>query len=90
MPHSKKPSELAVQYAEDVVAGREIAGKYIHLACQRFLDDRIRAETTDWEFEYIADKADAVVNFQQTLPHTKGRWAAKSECLVYQPWQCFI
>jgi len=26
----------------------------------------------------------------QLMPHTKGRWAAKDERLVFQPWQCFI
>lgn len=27
------------QYALDVLEGREIAGKYVKLACQRHLDD---------------------------------------------------
>jgi phage terminase large subunit-like protein len=26
----------------------------------------------------------------QLMPHTKGKWAAKKERLVLQPWQCFI
>jgi len=26
----------------------------------------------------------------QRMPHTKGKWAAKKERLVFQPWQCFI
>ena len=86
MPPIRKPSELAIEYAHAVVDGTQPAGKLMGLACQRFLNDLER----DWEFEFDDRKADAVVSFQQTLPHTKGRWAAKSEKLVYQPWQCFI
>ena len=77
------PSELARQYAEDVVAGRVVTGKYVRLACQRFLSDFAK-------WHYDAEKADAAVEFQQAMPHTKGKWAAQRESLIYQPWQCFI
>lgn len=73
-------------YAQQVV-GQEIdACRYVKLACQRFLDDLGR----DWEYQYVADKADRAVRFMELLPHTKGKWAANRQRLVLEPWQCFI
>lgn len=80
------PSALALSYANEVVSGEIPAGRLTVLMCKRFLADLDR----DWQYEFDPDRADAAVNFQQALPHTKGRWAAKGEALVYQPWQCFI
>lgn len=81
------PSEKALGYAEDVVAGKIVVGKYVRLACQRFLDDRAR---TDWDYEYRPEFADRAVRFMELLPHTKGRWASRGELLVLEPWQCFV
>lgn len=81
------PTEAAKKYAKDVLAGKVAAGKYARLACQRFVDDLKRK---DWPYRYDADKADRAVKFMQLMPHTKGRWSAKKERLVFQPWQCFI
>ena len=81
------PTESAKKYAKDVLAGKVAAGKYVRLACQRFVDDLKRK---DWPYRYDAEKADRAVKFMQLMPHTKGRWSAKKERLVFQPWQCFI
>ena len=81
------PTESAKKYAKDVLAGKVAAGKYARLACQRFVDDLKRK---DWPYRYDAEKADRAVKFMQLMPHTKGRWSAKKERLVFQPWQCFI
>ena len=81
------PTEAAKKYAKDVLAGKVAAGKYVRLACQRFVDDLKRK---DWPYRYDAEKADRAVKFMQLMPHTKGRWSAKKERLVFQPWQCFI
>jgi len=81
------PTEAAKKYAKDVLAGKVAAGKYARLACQRFVDDLKRK---DWPYRYDAEKADRAVKFMQLMPHTKGRWSAKKERLVFQPWQCFI
>jgi len=80
------PSGIAYDYAHKVVTGEIITGKYAVLACQRFIDDMDR----DWEYEYKWEKADAAVDFQHTLPHTKGKWSAKKALLKYEPWQIFI
>lgn len=82
-----KPSDKATQYAEDVCAGRVIAGKYVRLACQRFLDDLKRA---DWPYHFDEAAANRACEFMQLMPHTKGKWAAQKNRLDFQPWQCFI
>lgn len=76
------PAE-ALAYAELVVSGGKVAGKYERLACQRFIDDLDR-----FEFDEVA--AQKAVNFIQNLPHTKGRWASKRELLALEPWQKFV
>jgi phage terminase large subunit-like protein len=81
------PSDHAKAYARDVVAGVIPAGSYARLACERFLRD---LEREDWPYRYDAEKADRAVRFMQLMPHTKGKWAAKQERLVFQPWQHFI
>lgn len=81
------PSEAACSYAENVVAGKVIAGRYVVLACKRFLED---LERTDWAYRYDDAKADRAVRFMQLMPHTKGKWSAKKQVLKLEPWQCFI
>ena len=81
------PTALAIAYADDVVSGAVIAGEYVKLACKRFKRDRKR---TDWQYYYDDDAADRAARFQQSLPHTKGTWAARGQKLVYEPWQCFV
>lgn len=82
-----KPSERAHRYAEQVVSGEIIAGSYVRLSCQRYLDDLER----DWDYEYRAEIADRYVEkFLETLPHVKGQWARRGEKLTLEPWQCFI
>lgn len=45
--------EKAVQYAEDVVSGKEITNKYVKKQCQMFLDDLERQHNDD--FAYYMD-----------------------------------
>jgi phage terminase large subunit-like protein len=80
-------SDRAKHYARDVVDGRVVAGKYVRLACQRFLAD---LERTDWPYYFNEDAANRACEFMQRMPHTKGRWAAQRDRLKFQPWQCFI
>lgn len=74
------------EYARSVIAGDVEACKWVRLACQRHIDDRAR----DWRYEYRPELANKAVKFIELLPHTKGRWAAKGEKIVLQPWQKFI
>jgi phage terminase large subunit-like protein len=84
---SESPTESAKRYAREVVAGGIPACKYVQLACARFLRD---LERTDWPYEYVEASADRAVRFMEKMPHTKGKWAAKRQLLVLEPWQRFI
>lgn len=81
------PTESAIDYARRVVAGEVPAGKYVRLACKRFLADLKRKR---WPYEYRPELADRAVRFMEKMPHVKGRWAAKKERLELQPWARFI
>lgn len=83
------PTESAKEYAKSVLAGKVPAGKYVRLACERFIGD-LKKSGKDWPYRYDADKADRAVRFMEKMPHTKGKWAAKKQPLIFQPWQHFI
>lgn len=86
----KDYAAIALRYAEDIVAGRIVAGRKAKLACARHLRDLERAETDpNWKFMFDAAKANAFCARIEQFPHIKGRWAAKQEKIELQPWQCF-
>uniref|UniRef100_UPI003F7E55B7 terminase large subunit n=1 Tax=Xanthomonas sp. 0924 TaxID=2835534 RepID=UPI003F7E55B7 len=85
----KSPSDMGKDYARRVVAGKIPACEFVRLACQRFLDD-LKRTGKDWPYKFDAAKADRALKFMQLMPHTKGKWAAKKQQLVFEPWQCFI
>lgn len=62
-------------YAQRVVTGGEIAGKYERLACERFFRDLAHQGTDD--FPYVLDEAAGAraCRFIELLPHIKGEWA---------------
>lgn len=84
------PSDIARQYASDVVSGGIVACRYVKLACQRFLNDLGRQGDDDWPYVFDEAKADRAVKFMQLMPHTKGKWSASKSKLVFEPWQVFI
>lgn len=75
---------IANQYARDVVDGSIPACKWVKLACQRHLDDLERR----WQYRFDEDKASAICEFIEMLPHVKGRWG--SEMIRLEAWQIFI
>ena len=85
-------------YAERVVRGEEVAGKFERLACQRFLDD-LERQGTD-AFPYVFDEAvgSRACRFIELLPHIKGEWARPSyrdgklryAQIKLEDWQVFI
>lgn len=85
-------------YAERVVRGEEVAGKFERLPCQRFLDDLARQDTDD--FPYVFDDAvgSRACRFIELLPHIKGEWARPSyrdgklryAQIKLEDWQVFI
>lgn len=76
---------LANQYIADVLSGKQPAGKWVRLACERQLNDLQRSR---FEFEFDAEEANRRCAFIELLPHIKGTW--DSETIQLQPWQCFV
>ena len=77
----------AHKYAEQVVAGKIVAGKYCRLACARYLDDLANAEANGWEFR--RSTAEAYIEFfRRALVHTVGQYSGTP--FEPLPWQQFI
>ncbi len=74
----------ALQYAEDISNGKIPACKHVINACNRFISDLSRKDIF-----LDSNKAEQWCEFLEKLPHTKGKWAAKSEKLVLSDWQIF-
>lgn len=79
----------ANKYARDIVSGKIPACKWVKKACQRHLDD-LKKQGKNYPYYFHKPTAEAVCLFIQALPHTKGKWAAKREAIVLEPWQKFI
>jgi phage terminase large subunit-like protein len=72
----------AIQYAEDVVNGKIVAGKYIKAACKRFLDD-----LSDDRYTFKAKEVDRCLMFLNTLKHYTGKHSGKPFILLpFQVW----
>ena len=71
-------------YARDVLSGKIVVGKFMRLACQRFVNDLKR---TDIKFDVkLGQRA---VNFiERKLRHWEGSW--RGQPLLLEPWQKFI
>ena len=80
----------AEAYAHDVVSGRIPAGRYVRLACQRHLDDLAFQTDAGFPYRFEARAGAKVCKFIESLPHTKGKWAAKGQRLTLEPWQVFM
>lgn len=77
-----------LQYAEDVLTGKIVAGNLIKLACQRYLN-WINGSEDDIEFRH--DKVDRVVTFISKLHHSTGQFANKPFILSdWQFWCCCV
>ena len=72
--------QSAVDYADDVIAGRVDAGHLVHLACERFKRDR---DEGTWEFR--PELAERAMKFAGSMPNSKGLEAGKA--LRLMPWQ---
>jgi hypothetical protein len=60
--------QIAVDYADAVIAGTVDAGRLVHLACERFRRDR--EEGGPWEFR--AELAERAMDFAGQMPNIKG------------------
>lgn len=76
----------ATLYCEQVVSGKIPAGKYTRLACKRQLDDLNKQK----KYFFDPRKAERICKFIESMPHTKGKWAAKRQTIKLEPWQSFL
>lgn len=72
-----------LKYAQDVVSGKQVTGKIIRLACQRYLDFM-----NDARYEFRPDKCERVLSFISKLKHYQGKCAGKP--FVLEEWQKWI
>ncbi|MGQ3739315.1 terminase large subunit [Bacillus sp. Fil] len=75
------------QYALDVLEGREIAGKYVKLACQRHLDDLEKSKLAPFVYYFDEEKADRLLEYAETLMIGEGE---EIEPLTLASFQAFI
>lgn len=72
-----------LKYAQDVISGKQVAGKLIKLSCQRYLDFM-----NDARYEFRPDKCERVLSFVSKLKHYQGKCAGKP--FVLEEWQKWI
>ncbi len=87
---AKRFRQVAIQYAQDVVAGKVIIGAEVVAACQRFLDDLKRDD-----LELRSHDPDLAINIMQTtLVHAQGEDLTGAPLLgrpfILEPWEIFI
>jgi phage terminase large subunit-like protein len=79
----------ALEYCRKVTSGALPACKYVRQACQRQLDDLVRAEKDPaWPYRFDEGKAGRACRFLEQLPHVKG--PKRGELFKLELWQCFI
>ncbi|MBD8565038.1 terminase large subunit [Oxalobacteraceae sp. CFBP 8763] len=79
----------ATGYAQAVVKGKIVACKWVKLACKKHLDELKASRRRVFPYYFDPDAANKVCTFLSLMPHTKGKWARKSETITLEPWQCF-
>lgn len=68
------------EYVKRVLHHQIVAGKLVHAACRRYLDDHRAARSKGWRFDdALADRA---VRFASLLRHTSGEYAGQPFMLV--------
>jgi phage terminase large subunit-like protein len=80
--------DKVTQYAMDVTSGKEVAGKYVRLACQRHLDDLEKSKVQDYDYTFSVEAANNTIDFFENLRFTDGEMAGKPVKLM--PFQDFI
>ena len=89
MKSGRRYVAIATRYARDVVSGKILACKWVHLACQRQLKDLESEKSNRFPYRFDRASAERACKFAELLPHTKGDWARKQEPIRLEPWQVF-
>ncbi len=92
--HKKKSGyyvEQANQYIDDVLNGRQVACRFVKLACERQKKDLEKAKESErYPYYFDTKSAEKICRFAEMLQHVRGDKAQKKETLNLEPWQCFI
>ena len=78
------------EYVENVLDGTIVSGKYLRLACERFLKDLERQDQEEgFRWVFSPEEAAKYVNFiERVCVHTRGKWAGQP--MILSPWQVFF
>lgn len=79
--------DRVTKYALDVVEGREIAGEFVKLACQRHLDDLEKSKLAPYRWRFDIEKANRIIDFAETLYIAEGE---EKQQLQLEGFQDFI
>lgn len=79
---------LAERYVDEVLSGKQPAGRMVRLACERHRRDLAKSAKR-WPYYFDPDQAEKVCRFLERMPHVKGEWARKKQTVKLEPWQCF-
>lgn len=76
----------ATEYIDDVLSGRQVACKWVRLACERHQRDLETGHERGLYFDEMAAKT--AIAFFSVLCHWKGEWAGRP--VMLEPWQQFV
>jgi phage terminase large subunit-like protein len=74
------------RYVDDVLSGKQVACKWVRLACERHARDLETCEERGFWFD--EDTAKKAIAFFYLLKHSKGEWAGM--LIHLEPWEQFI
>lgn len=77
-----------MDYLNDVLSGKIVAGKWVVLACARAAEDFDRVHVAGFHFD--PSVAERVLQDISKMPHVKGIWAKRGETIRLGGWNCFI
>jgi len=79
-----------IKYCNDILKGKILSGKYTKKAIKRFLEDLKRQDDPGFDYVYLPEYGNAVIEFAETLniPDIKRDDGTKN--LILLPWQKFI
>jgi phage terminase large subunit-like protein len=83
-------TQKANSYVEQVLKGEIPACQQIRLACQRTAEHFQRQPDPDFPYFYDEAQAERVCKIIQGFKHVKGKWAARGQHLILEPWQCWL
>jgi phage terminase large subunit-like protein len=81
---------IAIAYAEDAIedTGHRRYGKWVRLACRRFIKDLKRSQGKKPPFLFSPGQANRPCAFLEQLPHVEGKW--ETDTIVLHPAHCFF